>query len=190
MNKQKTISVTITALKIVAVAGAFAILLVCPGMAQVFAMFEPKEHKRRIYSSQITAAGCRLRDNKSIELIQRNGIPCYALTEKGRATLLKYELKLATIDKPKKWDKKWRIVIFDVREKRRACRDAIREALRRFGFKHLQDSVWLHPYPCSDVVELARTAYGVRHDAKYLVCDRFYGDEKFIETFSLPDKRS
>jgi len=190
MNKGKAVSMTILALKIVGVAGAFAALLVCPGMAQVLTMFEPKKYQRRYYPCQVAGAINRLRANSSIEIVHRNGVPCYALTEKGAATLSKHELKQAAIKKQKRWDKKWRIVIFDVRETRRFCRDSIRASLKNLGFKYLQDSVWLYPYPCSDIIELARTAYGVRHDAKYLVCERFFGDEKYICTFGLPNNRS
>jgi len=189
MNKERMVPIVLTTLRVIGFAGAFAILLVCPGMGQVFAMFEPEKYKRRAYPSTVSAVINRLRDNKCIELTNKFGVPRYALTEKGRATLAKYELKFAIIDKPKKWDEKWRIVIFDVRETRRSCRDAIRDSLKKLGFRYLQDSVWLYPYKCSDIVELARTAYGVRHDAKYLVCERFYGDEKYLNHFNLPDKR-
>jgi hypothetical protein len=139
--------------------------------------------KRPAY--RINYAVRRLRERGWIKLTRGNNGRRYALTADGEAALAKYELKQNTIPAPRRWDKKWRIVIFDVREKRRACRDAIREALREFGFKHLHDSVWIFPYPCDDIVELAKTAYGVRHDAIYLVCDRFVGDEWLAFDFNL-----
>jgi hypothetical protein len=187
MRRDKALSITYAALKVIGVAGALAIVLVCPNIVQVFSLFEPNKKSKYSQPSRVNGTIQRLRENGDIELVKRNGVPCYALTEKGRLTLAKYELKHATIDKPKRWDNKWRMVIFDVREKRRHCRDAIREALRMFGFKHLQDSVWIHPYPCENIVELARTAYGVRHDAKYIVCQRFYGDNNYLGFFGLTD---
>lgn len=134
---------------------------------------------------RINYAVRRLRKRGLIKLSHGHGGRRYALTADGQATLAKYELKQQIIVAPRRWDNKWRIVIFDVREKRRACRDAIREALRRFGFKHLHDSVWIFPFKCEDVVELARTAYGVRYDAIYLVCDRFDGDEWLAFDFNV-----
>ena len=134
---------------------------------------------------RINYAVRRLRERGWIKLTRGNNGRRYELTTDGQAALAKYELKQKTIAVPKRWDNKWRIVIFDVREKRRACRDAIREALREFGFKHLHDSVWVYPFKCEDVIELARTAYSVRHDAIYLVCDRFHGDEWLAFDFNV-----
>ena len=46
-------------------------------------------------------------------------------------------------EKPKRWDGKWRILIFDIREKVRRRRDEFVDLLR-LGFK-LQNSVWVFP---------------------------------------------
>ena len=39
-------------------------------------------------------------------------------------------------EKPKRWDGKWRILIFDIREKVRRRRDEFRCYLLRLGFKN------------------------------------------------------
>ena len=184
-TKTKALSITFTALKVIGVAGAIAIIFVCPNMAQVFSLFNPSAPTKRFHKSRAESTIQRLRANGCIKVIHINGVSCYTLTDKGKLSLAKYELKHASINKPKKWDKKWRMVVFDVREKRRTCRDAIRQALQRFGFQHLQDSVWIHPYPCETIIELACTAYRVRHDAKYIICQRFSGDEQFLTPFDL-----
>jgi len=49
--------------------------------------------------------------------------------------------------KPKKWDRKWRIVLFDIPEKDRVFRDILREHLRELGFFKLQHSVFVSPHP-------------------------------------------
>ncbi len=46
-----------------------------------------------------------------------------------------------------KWDKKWRLVLFDIPEKNRLTRDKLRKSLKRFGFKNLQRSAWISPLP-------------------------------------------
>jgi len=48
--------------------------------------------------------------------------------------------------KPKKWDKKWRIVIFDIPEKDRVFRDILREHLCELNFFKLQNSVFISPH--------------------------------------------
>lgn len=44
---------------------------------------------------------------------------------------------------PKIWDGKWRIVIFDIPEEKRIIRNLFRRNLKKWGFKHLQKSVWV-----------------------------------------------
>ncbi len=52
---------------------------------------------------------------------------------------------LALITKP--WDKKWRLVTFDIPEKERDKRDKLRYQLEELGLKHFQRSVWISPLP-------------------------------------------
>lgn len=44
---------------------------------------------------------------------------------------------------PKDWDGKWRIVVFDIPEQRRIIRNLFRRNLKKWGFRHLQKSVWI-----------------------------------------------
>lgn len=60
------------------------------------------------------------------------------LTEKGRQ-----ELILRKLLQDKKWDGKWRIVIFDIPEKHRRVRDIFRRQLKMWQFNQLQKSVWV-----------------------------------------------
>ncbi|MDP3935357.1 MAG: hypothetical protein Q8Q46_04040 [Candidatus Giovannonibacteria bacterium] len=78
----------------------------------------------------------------------------FALTEIGELEAQKITLKLQ-MSKPKRWDGKWRIIIFDVPEKIRGKRDLLRKELNNFGFTQLQRSVWAYPYPLpKEFVEL------------------------------------
>ncbi len=51
-----------------------------------------------------------------------------------------------------KWDAKWRLVIFDIPEKRRAVRDLLRSKLKQWDFMHLQQSVWASKKDCTKVL--------------------------------------
>ena len=66
------------------------------------------------------------------------------------------------IKKPKVWDKKWRIVLFDIPEKKRQARDVLREALKRMNFYEYQKSVFIHPYPCQDEIDYIVEYYEIR----------------------------
>ena len=59
--------------------------------------------------------------------------------------------------KPKKWDGKWRLVLFDIPEKDRVFRDILRKHLKTLKFRKLQHSVFVSPYPFEKpILELVR----------------------------------
>ena len=69
------------------------------------------------------------------------------LTKKGRFRALNLQLENIK-NKNDKWDEKWRMVSFDIPEKYKAGRNALRHKLKRIGFCELQKSVLVTPYKC------------------------------------------
>lgn len=78
-----------------------------------------------------------------------NGSFKLVLTDEGKqqAKILSLLGSSINFKKPKKWDKKWRIVLFDIPEKDRVFRDILREHLRELEFFKLQHSVFVSPFP-------------------------------------------
>lgn len=54
------------------------------------------------------------------------------------------------------WDGKWRVLVFDISERRRRVRNQLRRLLEGAGFMRIQDSVWVYPYPCDEFISLVR----------------------------------
>jgi phenylacetic acid degradation operon negative regulatory protein len=50
----------------------------------------------------------------------------------------------------RRWDGRWRLVVFDVPEGRRGLRDKFRKQLHYRGFGYLQHSVWITPDPVNE----------------------------------------
>ena len=69
----------------------------------------------------------------------------FYLTEKGRTNIIKNIIKDKKT-KNKKWDKKWRMIIFDIPELSSRERRFLRLELKWMGFKELQKSAWIFPY--------------------------------------------
>lgn len=67
------------------------------------------------------------------------------LTDTGREKAMLASLQQD--DSP--WDRKWRIVIFDIPEKRRVARNVLRYRLKQWGFKPWQQSVWVTKKNCT-----------------------------------------
>ncbi|KKS01395.1 MAG: Phenylacetic acid degradation operon negative regulatory protein [Candidatus Yanofskybacteria bacterium GW2011_GWA2_41_22] len=54
-----------------------------------------------------------------------------------------------------RWDKKWRVVFFDIPEELHTKRDIFRYRLKNWGFYQLQKSILVMPFKCeSDIAEI------------------------------------
>lgn len=85
------------------------------------------------------------------------------LTEKGKKRALTYSLEEMEIPRPKIWDGRWRLVLFDIPETKRQSREALQKKLRNLGFYCLQKSVYLFPYPCGDEVTFVVNFFDLNH---------------------------
>jgi len=79
-----------------------------------------------------------------VEKVIKKGEPYFRLTSKGQGKITR-DFSLKGLQN-KKWDGKWRVVIFDINEKKRKDRDSLRNKLRELGFGMIQESVWISPY--------------------------------------------
>jgi DNA-binding transcriptional regulator PaaX len=89
-----------------------------------------------------------------------------SLTEEGKKKAGWLQINDLRISKPRKWDGKWRLLIFDVEQAERWRRDILRSFLARLECVLLQKSVWVHPYECRAEVEVLREFLGL--DEKHL----------------------
>ncbi len=100
-----------------------------------------------IKKSALSLALKRLRNGGLIELVSDQNL-IFRLTDKGQEKVV-----LASLgEKTERWDGKWRLVIFDVPEKRRAARDALRRKLKDWQFVQFQQSVWGTKKNCTKIL--------------------------------------
>ena len=106
------------------------------------------------------------------------------LTEKGRKQTWIYKLEELA---PKKgiWDRKWRVVFFDVEEAKSGKRRVLRRYLGRLGFWQMQKSVWVCPYDCEDEVKYLREVLEIPSEVKWGVMERIENEEELKEVFKL-----
>lgn len=86
----------------------------------------------------------RLRERGFVELIDDKALTI-RLTDQGKDKALLAKLEM----EDGKWDGKWRVVMFDIPEKRRAARDLLRSNLKGWGFVPWQQSVWVTKKNCA-----------------------------------------
>ena len=109
--------------------------------------YHPMMVGRDLKKSELSQAVKRLRENGLVELITDKEL-IFRLTDSGRDRALWKKMGLGE----EKWDGKWRLVIWDIPEKRRAARDLLRYKLKQLGFKQWQQSVWASKVNCTKLL--------------------------------------
>ena len=113
----------------------------------------------------------------------------YEITDFGIQKLAEFEIEQYKAKQKKKWDGKWRMIIFDIPNKEGWKRKFLRSQLFRIGFEMHQKSVWVYPYPCDDLVKIVKEKLDLRSEVLYAVVDYLEGDEELRKTFKLPKLR-
>lgn len=108
------------------------------------------EFSHRLFSQELK----RLEKMGSVKFVEKDGKLVAQLTKEGEKKIAKYEFEEMKIQKPKKWDGKWRLVIFDIPEGKKTAREFLRQKLISLGFYQLQKSVYIQPFPCIEEKKL------------------------------------
>lgn len=83
------------------------------------------------------------------------------IAHKGKLLIRQYQLENMKIAKPKFWDKKWRVIIYDIPHYNKKARDAFRLKLKELGLYFLQRSVWISPYDCLSEIEFLCSVFDI-----------------------------
>lgn len=145
----------------------------------------PKEWKR-INQANLKRSIQSLATQELLEEVRKkDGSVVLRLTERGkkRANYLRFFGTTIKIQKPKQWDKYWRIVLFDIPEKERQFRDILREHLRAIGFRELQHSVFIFPYPCEQEIECLVNLYGAKPYVRILTVKTIDNEKELKKQF-------
>ena len=144
-----------------------------------------KKNDRRYRSSYyVYNATHRLEKNGLLCLDKKGDAASVRLTEKGRRELAQYAAESETLQ-PKKWDGKWRLVIFDIKETKKGKRDRIRRNLARFGFEKLQNSIWVYPYECEDLITFLKADCKIDKEVLYIVSEKIPDDGWIKKKFGV-----
>jgi len=110
----------------------------------------------------------------------------FLISPKGRRQMKFLKIRAQKVDRGK-WDRKWRIVIFDIPEKMRRERAALRSFLKRNGFVKLQNSVFVAPFANMDVLDFIRKEYKIEKYVNFIIgqTDRRENDSLLRKKFGL-----
>ncbi len=181
--KGKTQNVQAIILACLGIAGILALGAVAPNAVQLLRYLPGVNKSKKTY--YINSAVNRLKNKGLIKFTTRNGKTFARLTANGRQKLKLYQLNEIRIKQPKHWDKRWRLVIFDIKEMRRRTRDQLRRQLTQFNFHRLQHSVWVSPYECEELIFMIKTALGLGREVVYITAEKIENDKWLRNFFNL-----
>lgn len=126
----------------------------------------------------------RLQKRGLVEIYERNNKLVARLTDKGKERFVKFDIDNMRVEKPKNWDGKWRVVIFDIPNTKKKARDLFRRRLKSLGFYSLQESVFVYPFPCTREVEILMSNYGLLHNEIIsLLVEKIEGEKLSVNNF-------
>ncbi len=133
-----------------------------------------KNGSRKAVPAERYAVSRSIKNLADTGLIERleSGQGQYArLTPRGRQKLASISLDSKTSLANPAWDGKWRIVLLDLPESRRAEREALRYLLKKAGFTMLKNSAWVSPFPFEFLFRNIKKDFGLSHELMILVTD-------------------
>lgn len=171
-------------LHIVAKAGTIGLIFAFPGAAPVLSnLVLGKNSYSRWRTKQIVD---QMEKRKLVSTkYNEDGSVTVTITKNGMSRALTYQLETMQLVKPKKWDRRWRLVIFDIPEKYKRVRDLFRMRLKQLGLYCLQESVYVSPFPCFKEIEFLRQLYAIVITVRYLLVEKIEDDEELKSFFEL-----
>jgi len=190
-KRERIYASTKEVLRILAMGSLLTINMIAPGTALLWKEID-QERKRRednewkkfnLYYLRRTIK--RLEKQKLVEITEKDKEKIVKITINGKQKIVKYSLENLKISKPRTWDKKWRVVIWDVPCSSDYLRKIFRESLNRLGFLMIQKSVFLYPYPCYNEILFLREYYAIGAEVIFLVVEKIENDASYKEYFGL-----
>ncbi|MEK7137983.1 MAG: hypothetical protein AAB787_00595 [Patescibacteria group bacterium] len=150
-----------TLLMIASVGAATLVTAVAPGLFVAFSEIYFKDRNKKVVYERAR----KLRELEKKKLVSfkelRNGEVRIKLTHRGKILVRQYNLENIRLNKPKKWDGKWHILMYDIPSTKRKESDAFRYKVKQLGLYQLQKSVWVAPYDFMPEIEFIATIFEI-----------------------------
>ncbi len=127
-----------------------------------------------------------LKRNGFIDIEYRGNQMYISLTDKGKKKAGKFKIDRLKIEAAKNWDKKWRVLIFDIEDKHKIKREALRGKIKELGLYQLQKSVWVCPYEFKKEMALLRDFFGLEsNEMKVITASEIENDQEIRDFFKI-----
>jgi len=127
----------------------------------------------------------RLKEQKIVDIQIKANQQIIRITKKGQIKVLRYAVEELSLKKTVRWDRKWRLVIYDIPASKRQVQEQIRKSLKKMDFYQIQESVYLTPYPCFEEIEFLRGFYSLEDQIKILTINELENDSAYRTYFGM-----
>ncbi len=165
-------------LGLLAVTGIVVVFAVAPGIGGILKMIDRNPY--RAMEKLERALRGLIKKGKVIKTSKG-----YEITDTGMDEFKRKEFSRYKLIPKKHWDGKWRVVCFDIPEKRSGVRRAVQRKLSLLGFYPLQNSVFVSPHPCTELVELAHKIFRLQKHLRIMTVTQIDNEQTLLSHFKL-----
>jgi hypothetical protein len=155
----------------------------------IFSATKKLRRSKHYSKKQFRNSFYKLKNRKLIEIIQEGDEAFRVqLTNKGQKRVREFCFEALEIKEPKNWDKKWRVLIFDIPTKPKIynqAREALRNKIKDLGFYQMQKSTWVFPYECEDEILFIAELFQVQKHIEILTVEKLLHEDRLKKTFGL-----
>lgn len=156
--------------------------LALPQLPIVYKMFDA-ENKRE--KERIRKAIDKLENKKYVKKYKKDGVDIIEITENGKKEVLKYKLDEIKIKEQKRWDGVWRVIMFDIPEKKKVARDGLTLKLIKMGCAPIQKSVFVTPYECEREIKFTGEYFDVSKHIIFIETKKISNEDSLKNEFEL-----
>lgn len=127
-----------------------------------------------------------LRRKRLVSITEKEGQQILTLSEDGKKRVFRFNLDQIAVKRPGRWDGYWRIIIFDIPERKKQGREALRSKLKQLGFHPLQKSCFIHPFDCKSEIDFISEIFEVSPYINFIVAKEIEGAMLLRKFFGLP----
>ncbi len=162
-----------------ALAGCFVIASTSPFFLTRFLQSYFKDKLKRTLWRR-AALLKRLAQKKIVSFNElKNGSVKIELTQHGRKWIRQYKLEDMKVETSKGWDKKWRLIFYDIPEYNKKARQALSQKLRDLHLYRFQKSLWVSAYECLPELEFICSVFNIDLNRHIF----------YLETASIPKEK-
>lgn len=163
-----------------------AVVIVGAMAPNIFSGLSRHRFTKRRYDKKFISTVHYLKKRKLIVTREnQDGSIKVELSKNGRKKTLIYNLDSLKIKPMKKWDGRWRFVMFDIPNKFKGRANALRDKLKELGLYQFQKSVWVYPYPLENEINLITQLFEVNPFVKIGEVINLEGEYRLKKKYKL-----